>query len=467
MIKKSIFITICCLIGISLCAGVAVAAPSVKLDKSRDKVTKVTIQEKVTVEILAEIKNEVKDASEITFVLEKIESNDDLTKICEAFPDMNGLSLSQPKELTSIAPVAKLKGLTSINMYGGTVTDFSPLSDLTGLKSLEIRGYTGESGMLAPDLKWMSKLTNLTTLDIAAGRGKVPNLVSFEGIPSLPNLTRAKITFGAPTDLTPLQALSGLKVLSLEGSQITDLSQLAGLTKLEELSLYGVTVKDFSPLAGCPSLKNLRVATSKEADYSTLGKLSQVEILETGYTVINDISWITGMTSLKSLQVQKEKIADYSPLAKLKLESLRFWSMEAPVDLKQISGVVSLKNLRFDSQKDVSGFEGLASLVNLEDLYVRDMSAKEGTPVDMAFAKSLVNLKKLELQSSEVSANFDAVANCIKLEEVVISSSTTGITNFAVLMKLPNLAKLQVPKDTFTEEQLKGFANPNIKITQR
>jgi len=464
MTKRFIFFTIfCCLIGLSLFAGVAYAAPSVEIEKSRNRVT---IKESVTVEILAQIKKEIEDASEILFVLDKIESNEDLVKICEAFPAMQGLDISQPKELTSIAPVAKLKGLTRISMYGGTVADFSPLSDLTGLKTLEIRGYTGESGMLASDLKWMSKLTSLTSLHIAAGRGKVPNLVSFEGIPSLPNLTSARITFGAPEDLTPVQALSGLKTLSLEGSQIADLSPLTGLAKLEELSLSGVTVKDFSPLAGCPSLKNLRISGSKEADYSTLGKLAQVVTLETGYTIIDDISWISGMTNLKNLQVQNEKITDYSPLAKLQLESLRIWNMGAPVDLKQLSGVVSLKKLRFDNQKNVSGFEGLASLVNLQELYVSQMNAKEGTPVDMAFAKSLVNLKKLEMQYSEVSANFDAVANCVGLEEVVISN-TTGIDNFQVLMKLPNLVKLQVPAATFTEAQLAGFANPDIKVTQR
>jgi cell division protein FtsX len=108
MTKKFIFTVICSLIVMSFCAGIAIAAPSVKMDKTRDKVTKVTIQESVTAEIIAEIKKEVEDASGILFVLEKIESNDDLARLCEAFPDMDGLSINQPMELTSIAPVAKL-----------------------------------------------------------------------------------------------------------------------------------------------------------------------------------------------------------------------------------------------------------------------------------------------------------------------------------------------------------------------
>jgi Leucine-rich repeat (LRR) protein len=456
-----LFAVFCCLVGMVLCAGVAHAAPSVKISDKKDNVT---IQEGVTAEILAQIKKDAAEEKNLVFRLDKIGSNDDLTKLCDAFPGMKELNIDGPKELTSVAPVAKLKNLTRFTLNGGTVADFSPLSDLTGLTNISIRGNSVENGMMAPDLKWMSKLTKLTSLTVGAP-SKLRTLVSFEGIPSIPNLSSAIFTGGAPADLTPLQALSGLKKLELTGSDIADLTPLTGLPKLENLSLYGVTVKDFSPLAGCSALKILDVYASKGADYSTLGKLPQVRELNTGMTEIADISWIEGMTNLKKLQVFSEKIADYTPLAKIKLEDLTIWKMNAPANLQQISGVSSLKRLKLWNLK-AGGFEGLASLVNMEELVLMGMNAKDGTGVDMAFAKSLVNLKKLEISGSEIS-NFDAVAGCSKLESVSIDAKSTGITSIEALKGLPNLKTLVVPKGIFPADQLTGYANSAIKVTER
>ena len=461
---KRFMILVTAALCISLCAGVAYAAPSVKISDKKDRVT---IEEGVTAEILAQLKKEIGDGKGVIFTLKKT-NNEDLAKLCAAFPGLKELDMDGPEELTTIAPMAKLTEITRFRMDGGSVEDFSPLSGLTTLTTLRARGKSHDTGVLAPDLKWMSKLTNLTSLHLEAPT-KLRTLVSFEGIPALPKLTSATLTGGAPADLTPLQALSGLKSLDLERSVLPDLAPLTGLPALEKLTLGGAEVKDFSPLAGCPALKELTVSRAEKADYSTLGKLAQVETLIAAGTVgatIDDISWIPGMTNLKKLELYSQKIADYSPLAKLQLEDLTLSRMDNPADLSQLSGIASLKKLSLSQIKVADGFEGLASLVNLEALDLKDMEAKRATPVDMAFAKALINLKNLDLSGSEISGNFDAVANCVKLEKVNLSG-TTGITSFDVLKKLPNLVELRVPKDTFTEAQLAGFANPKIKITQR
>ena len=458
-----------CLIGISLCAGLAHAAPSVKISDRKDRIT---IDEAVTDEILAEIKKGVGEAKNLVFVLQKIGSNADLAKICEAFPDMKELSIDGPKELTSIAPVANLKGLTRFYLSGGTVADFSPLRDLTTLTSLDIRGNTVQNGMMAPDLKWMSKLTNLTRLEIGtpSDRGAPRPLVSFEGIPSAQRLTAAKFSGGAPADLTPLQALSKLTSLDLTNIILPDLTPLTKLTELKELSLYGSEVKDFSPLAALPKLQKLTyyavgTFTDIQPDWNTLGKLTQVQELKGGLTKLADISWVVNLQNLKKFDVFSESVMDYTPLAKTKVEDFTIWKMKTSTDLKQLSGAASLKRLKLWSVKNASGFEGLASLINLEALTLQGMNAKDGTPVNMAFAKSLANLKELELNDSEIS-NFDAVASCAKLEKVAIDKKTTGIASLAVLKKLPNLRQVTVGKGMFPDTELAGF-NEKVKISQR
>ncbi|MDR2586623.1 MAG: hypothetical protein LBC84_10485 [Prevotellaceae bacterium] len=432
------------------------AQPSVKISGNR-----VTIQEGVTNEIIAEINKS--GAKEIAFTLQKFNSNDDLAKICKTYPNMKELEISAGEQLTSIAPVAQLTTLTRFRLSGNSVTDFSPLSGLTGLTSLSIESSSVQN------LKWMSKLTKLTSLRIEGNNfmSGGTKFVSLEGIPSLPELTKATFSSAKPESLEPLKALSGLKELELRNVVIKDLTPLKQLAKLGKLSLYGSTVKDFSPLAECPALKELEYYATEDADYSTLGKLTKIEILDGGLTKLNNISWTTSLPNLRKLQVFAEYIADYSPLAKTKLEDLTIWSMRTPPDLKQLSGAVSLKRLKLWSTKIAGGFEGLASLLNLEELILDGMNAKDGAAVDMAFVKKLVNLKKLTLNNAEITGNFNDLANCAKLESVQIDSRTKGIANLDALKKLPNLTSLQVPKGMFTEAQLQGFANPKINIRER
>lgn len=422
---------------------------------------KITIKEEVKDAYITDIKKAVGQTKDLIFSLQKISSTKDIEKVCNAFPDMEELNISAEKEINSIAPVSKLKNLKHFEISGGVVKDLSPLSELTGLTYLRVSS-TKTTGYVGSDLKWMSKLTNLKTLEISGD-----NITSFEGIPSLPNLTTARFSNAKPSSLEPIKALSGLKSLTLWSMTLPDLAPLRHLTKMEKLSLYGSNVKDFSPLADCPALRELEYYATEGADYSTLSKVTQVKVLKGGLTSLNNISWVANLQNLKEWHVFAEYIADYTPLAKAKVEDLTIWNMRTPPDLKQLSGAVSLKKLKLWSTKLAGGFEGLGSLINLEELILDGMNAKDATAVDLAFIKNLTNLKSLKMSNTEITANFSAIASCTKLESFEIDSKTKGIANLDALKKLPNLTSLQVPKGMFTAEQLKGFANVNIKIKER
>ena len=438
----------------SLATSAAFAAPSVKL--SRDTFD---IAEAVNDEILAQVKADVDkvDQAKLGFKLSKIK-DEDLARLCEAYPNIVNLQISGDG-VTSLAPVAGLKGLQGLNLSGTMVVDLLPLAGLTEMRSLDL-----SAKFTTPDLKWMSGMTKLTKVSIKGGDSRL--LTSLEGIPPLPGLKEFYLQNAAPVDLSPMvNSLPALEKLTLFWCTLQDLTPLTKLENLNDLNLYGSTVKDFSPLAGCPKLAKLMYYATKDSDYSTLGKLTQVRELKGGLTELNDISWVENLPNLRKFDVFSEKITDYSPLAKARVEDFQIWNMSAPADLKTLSGAVSLKKLRLLSCKRLSGFEGLGSLVNLEDLTLQGMNAKDGSPVDMAFAKSLVNLKNLEITSSEIS-NFDAVAGCAKLEDVSIDAKTTGITSLAALKKLPNLRRVTVSKGLFPDAELAGF-DAKVKINQR
>ena len=392
---------------------VGYAQPAIKIANRQ-----VTIDAGVTNDIIAEFKKVSADGAGYSVTLQKIKSNDDIAKICSSFPNVAALIIRAEKEITSIAPITKLKSITNFQLHGGSATDYSPINSLTTLTFLYV-----QSCPVGPDLKWLSRLTKLTTLCIW-GDNRLPGgtkLVSLEGIPDMPGLRSIQISDAAPPTLAPLQVLSSVRELELRNSNIIDLTPLTGMPSLEKLNLYGSTVKDFTPLSGCRKLKEVFFYATKNADYETLSKVTQLEILRGGLTPLKDISWIPALTNLKVYHAFAENIEDFTPLTKLKLEELKLWDMwSKTIDLSFLSAIPTLKKLILDATEGVSKINTIQSLTNLESLTITRFNTKGGEAVPLDIIK-----------------------------------------------KLPNLKEFIVSKGVFTSEQLSGFANPSIKISER
>ena len=499
MYGKSLLFSLC---AVGLMATPLLAAPQAKLNGSN-----FVIAEGVDDNVLSQIKadmGKVKSPAELGFALSKVK-DEDLARLCQAYPDMHALSVTGSKELTSLAPLAGLKKLEALGLDVG-VADLSPLAGLTGIKTLKIADksatdiaplaklvnvlkldlnlenvadFSPLAGMtkletinvqgksMGPDLKWMSGMTHLRRVSVTGYSFGAPNekkLVSIEGLPSLPNLKDATISGAAPADLSPLvQAFPNLTRLSLSYCAVGDLAPLAHLAKLADLNLYGAHVKDFSPLAACPSLAKLTYYATKDCDYSTLGKLTQVRELKGGLTALNDISWAAGLKNLKSFDVFAEQVKDYSPLAQSGVEHFQIWKMRVPQNLASLASVKTLKNLKLWTLDDLSGEAALAGLTNLETLTIDEVNVKSGSPIDLGFLSKLSNLKNLTITKTKIT-NFDAVASCKALETVDLRK-VEGI-NMNALKKLPALTHLIVAKNSISDADLQGF-DSKVKIDQR
>lgn len=434
--------------------------------------------------------------------LEEI-SDEDLAGIIKAYPEMKDIKISS-KKLTKIDPLKDASIINNIVIKADNVTDFSALAKFKNIKSVSI----DSDGLNS--LKWMSEMTDLTYGTIHAS----PNLKSLEGIPNAPKVKDFG-TEAMDADLTPLSALSNVERLRLTGAKISDLKQISSLKNIKEMSLYGATVTDFTPLSELPNLKKITVYATKQGNYSTLGALSQVNRIETGMTAMNDLEWVKKATSLKELRVFAEKVTDYSPVNGSSVEDLNIWSMLSPVDLSQLKDAANLKiltlnscnknagishteligtmtNLKeldikffdkcnsqvdasfgktlsklevlnFDKLPDVVNIDGLGGLTSLKKLKIARVNT--GKVIDLGFIANSKDLESLELVEVEIS-NFDALAACSKLHHVDIAKAT-GITSLKALKSHPELRTVIVKKGAFSAEELTGFANPKIKITER
>ena len=376
----------------------------------------------------------------------------DLAKICNMFPGTTELTLEKGG-LTSIAPVAKLAGLTRLTVKNVKVEDFAPVAGLTKLSAIEVDAPVASLG-------WMENLTALNSISIRSDK-----VTTLKGLPKLPNLKRIKLSHVAPDDLTPLvEAMPNLTNLDLSYARLTDLSPLAKLANMTDVNFYGATVKDFSPLAACPKLKSLMYYATKDADYATLGKLTQISELKGGLTKLNDISWIANMPNLKKFDVFAEYVTDYSPLEKTHLDRFQIWNMREPVDLTHVGKAASLKELKLWDTEKASNSKALSGLTNLEKMIVQGYNVKGGEAFDLGAASGWQNLVSLEIDKAKL-VNLDALSACGKLAKVQLTK-VEGVTSLDVLKKLPNLTSLVVTKGAFPDAMLQGF-DPKVKISQR
>ena len=278
---------LCALLAVGLSVSAAYAEPSVKRSGSS-----ITVNESLTDDGISQAKEFAGKIKTPTFKLVNIKDAD-LVKFCQAFPDATKISIEGNEGgLTSIAPVAGLKNLTSFEMEADSVADLSPLANLK-LTKLDISG-----NRIGPDLKWMSGMTTLKEVYIFAGSA----LTSLEGFPVLQGNPRISIGGATIADLSPIQNLPSSS-LTLKDCTLQDLSPLAKMPNLTELSLYGSTVKDFSPLANCAKLKSLTYYAVKDADFSTLKALKQVTELKGGLTDLDNISFVSELPALRTFEV--------------------------------------------------------------------------------------------------------------------------------------------------------------------
>jgi Leucine-rich repeat (LRR) protein len=159
----------------------------------------------------------------------------------ESFDDMN----SQNGGIRDISDLKNFTGLEDLNLSYNDISDFTPIAELTSIKSL---GFTG---IRPNDLSVLKGLTNMTCLifDWTWNEGSRQNGdISLDFMSDMKDLEIFSACGGGIKDITALGGLTKIWSLYLDDNSITDISVLANLTNLKELKLSKNPISDFSPL---------------------------------------------------------------------------------------------------------------------------------------------------------------------------------------------------------------------------
>ena len=257
--------------------------------------------------------------------------------------------------VSNLSPLTSLTELKSLNLNNNDVSDLSPLARLTQLENLSLGDYgssepyrstiysDGSTRGAAPreetyssynnisDISPLTGLTELKSLDLSSN--SISDVSPLEG---LPKLERLYLSGNNITDISMLRGLTGLKFLWLHSNNISVISLPSELTKLEQLylddnnirdlpsflefteldilSLNGNNIKDLSSLAGLTGLSELLLIQNEISDVSPLAGLTQLETLWLYGNNISDVSPLAKLTELVILDLRHNNISDMSPL---------------------------------------------------------------------------------------------------------------------------------------------------------
>ena len=275
-----------------------------------------------------------------------------------------------------------LAGLTSLVARRAGIVNLSGLEFAVRLKHLDLYGNA------VSDLSPLDSLTGLEMLSLAHNRIRDD---AFSTLSRMTGLEVLSLAGNALDDLSPLAMLPRLRVLDLTSTAAGDLSPLSGLTQLEGLYLGDNDIEDATALAGLSRLRWLLLTDNAIGDLSPLSGLTGLRALSLAGNAVEDVSLLAGLTGLDTLFLQDNAIEDISPLAVLTGLELLHLSRNSVRDISPLVGLTELEKL-FLGDNGIGDLSVLAGLTGLEVL------ALQGNAIgDLSVLAGLTGLRILYL----------------------------------------------------------------------
>jgi internalin A len=186
--------------------------------------------------------------------------------------------------IVDVTPLARLDGLRDLHLSRNQIADAMPLGQLTSVERLYLESNRIE------DVSFVKRLTKLSKLNLSG------NLISTldpfvhlqihkikesdRGVKVAP-LTDLDLARNRIAELTPLRALTELRVLALEENRIAELTELSTCVNLRSLTLAKNSLADANALSALSQLETLDLSENElgAAGDSSLTQLSRLSNL--------------------------------------------------------------------------------------------------------------------------------------------------------------------------------------------
>lgn len=375
------------------------------------------------------------DKSKIVDLSTQIRSNQELELLLQ-FPNLQSLEITYVTDEVTDFHLLNQLPLKSLSIT--RINDLKWLSSLTGLESLEIDNSE------ATDYSALYSLSHLQDLKLMSAR----NLKTLDFIQNMPNLQSFRIDQAGITNLETLRGKTSLTKLHLSHlSQLESVEVVNSLTSLTELSIkgyYGSVPEislpnlrnadlngEFIPQLQAPALKSLTVKISGSANHldgAELVKYPQLEQL----TAMEDGDF-TGINSLDRLP----------SLHTLNLNETAFFD-----GMSELFNLQHIKTINCTKCSFQINNETPFANNTLEHLTLNDASFRIGNgdwlhEIDKLtpYFAEFTGLRSFTMQDSSLQS-LDFMKNWQQIE--VIHLENNAISNVEPLVVLPNLKKLYI-----------------------
>lgn len=226
----------------------------------------------------------------------------------EKMPYLKQLSIKNvalsSQELVSIG---ELKTLESLTLNNCSITTAAPLSNLRGLKYLDL-GNNNSIRNLSP----ISVMANLETLYLNNNA-----VVDVTMLTNCKNLKTLDLSYNSLSTVAPIFVLPNISWLNVSHNTLAELNGAEALTKLEYLDVSGNSLKNVDSIVKCTSIKNLNISSNQISSITSLTTLVNMTHLDFSYNTVKELPKFSKKCALVTIDGSHNKISSLSPLVGL------------------------------------------------------------------------------------------------------------------------------------------------------
>lgn len=202
---------------------------------------------------------------------------------------------------STTVPLGNMTGLTELHLSDNNISDFSGLRKLRSLQTLGLSNCNLTDEALAS----ISDLTGLRSLNIENNTS-----LSGEAVDDLQRALGACVI--THSDLTYMVNIDGFSIASdsanidLSGLNISDISNVGKFKNPEKLNLARNNISNLYYLQDAPNrllIKNLDLSSNSVMDITPLSMLTNLETLDLSYNMINSELPLLSLSNLRTLNV--------------------------------------------------------------------------------------------------------------------------------------------------------------------
>lgn len=213
------------------------------------------------------------------------------------------------------------------------------------------------------DPTWKDYFTNRFELD-PNDSVKIDQLYRFVEIDSL------DISGQNLTDLSPLEALRGLKYVNISNTRISKLGPISNVTFLEHLDISNTLTSDIQFIKYSDRLKHLDISNTRIEEISELANLKAIHTLKADKTPIMSFAVLNEFKNIETLSLIESGFNNAENIKELvKLKDLNL-SKNYLINTSALKNLVSLRFLNLAE----TNIEDISSLGSLEKLQVIDLT---------------------------------------------------------------------------------------------